>query len=190
MKCRSTHQSYSVGKGVMRNFAKFTEKHLCQSLFFNKVAGLSLQLYLKETLAQVFSYEFCEVTKNNFFWKWLSSMQRRIQNSHSMKSVQNTEFFSGPYFHEFRLNTEIYYVNLCIWSEYGKLRTRKNSLFGHSSYSACQISKMKSFFTRVNDFVKLLKCRYHFKDLAKKWKLFGQTNLTLNIFCLEVSAFV
>ena len=27
-------------KGVFRNFAKFTEKHLCQSLFFNKVAGL------------------------------------------------------------------------------------------------------------------------------------------------------
>ena len=26
-------------KGVLRNFAKFTRKHLCQSLFFNKVAG-------------------------------------------------------------------------------------------------------------------------------------------------------
>ena len=25
---------------VLRNFTKFTEKHLCQSLFFNKVAGL------------------------------------------------------------------------------------------------------------------------------------------------------
>ena len=27
-------------KSVVRNFAKFTEKHLCQSLFFNKVADL------------------------------------------------------------------------------------------------------------------------------------------------------
>ena len=27
-------------KDVLRNFAKFTGKHLCQSLFFNKVAGL------------------------------------------------------------------------------------------------------------------------------------------------------
>ena len=26
-------------KGVLRNFKKFTGKHLCQSLFFNKVAG-------------------------------------------------------------------------------------------------------------------------------------------------------
>ena len=29
-------------KGVLRNFAKFTAKHLCQSLFLNKVAGLRL----------------------------------------------------------------------------------------------------------------------------------------------------
>ena len=28
-------------KCVLRNFAKFTEKHLCKNLFFNKVAGLS-----------------------------------------------------------------------------------------------------------------------------------------------------
>ena len=26
-----------VKKGVLRNFTKFTGKHLCQSLFFNKV---------------------------------------------------------------------------------------------------------------------------------------------------------
>ena len=29
-------------KGVPKYFAKFTGKHLCQSFFFNKVAGLSL----------------------------------------------------------------------------------------------------------------------------------------------------
>ena len=34
-------QRCSVAKeGVVRNFAKFTGKHLCTSLFFNKVAGL------------------------------------------------------------------------------------------------------------------------------------------------------
>ena len=27
-------------KGVLGNIAKLTEKHLCQSLFFNKVAGV------------------------------------------------------------------------------------------------------------------------------------------------------
>ena len=42
---RSGHRECSVTKGVLRKFAKFTRKHLGQSLFFNKVAGLSLQLY-------------------------------------------------------------------------------------------------------------------------------------------------
>ena len=28
-------------KGVLRNFQKFTGKHKCQNLFFNKVAGLA-----------------------------------------------------------------------------------------------------------------------------------------------------
>ena len=63
---RSSHQRCSVKKGVLRNFAKFTWKHLCQSLFFNKVAGGACNFIKKETLAQVFSGEFCEISKNNF----------------------------------------------------------------------------------------------------------------------------
>ena len=31
-------------KDVLENFAKFTRKHLCQSLFFNKVAGVIVKL--------------------------------------------------------------------------------------------------------------------------------------------------
>ena len=41
---------------VLKNFAKFTGKHLCQGLFFKK-----------ETLAQTFSCEFFEISKNAFF---------------------------------------------------------------------------------------------------------------------------
>ena len=37
---RSSHPEVLCRKGVLRNFAKFIEKHLCQSLFFNKAAGL------------------------------------------------------------------------------------------------------------------------------------------------------
>ena len=39
---RNSHERCSIKKGVLRNFAKFTGKHLCQSLFLNKVAGLRL----------------------------------------------------------------------------------------------------------------------------------------------------
>ena len=42
----------------------------------------------------------------------------------------NTEFFYGPYFAAFGLNTERYEVSLHIQSECGKIRTRKNSVFG------------------------------------------------------------
>ena len=37
-------------KGVLRNFEKFTGKHLCQSLLFNKVAGIRPVTLLKERL--------------------------------------------------------------------------------------------------------------------------------------------
>ena len=55
---RSSHQRCSMTKGVLGNFTKFTGKHLHQSLFFNKVAGLrpeACNFIKKETLAQVFS---------------------------------------------------------------------------------------------------------------------------------------
>ena len=54
-------------KGVLRNFAKFTGKHLCQSLLFNKVVGQACNFIKKDTLAQVFSCEFCEISKSTFF---------------------------------------------------------------------------------------------------------------------------
>ena len=59
-------------KVVLRNFKKFTGKHLCQSLFFNNVAGLRPQacnFIKKETVAQVFSCEFCEIFMNTFLYR-------------------------------------------------------------------------------------------------------------------------
>ena len=42
---RSSHQRCSIIKGVLINFARFTGKHQCQSLFLNKVAGLRPMIY-------------------------------------------------------------------------------------------------------------------------------------------------
>ena len=42
---RNSHPEVFYKKGVLRNFAKFTGKHLFQKLFSNRVAGLSQQLY-------------------------------------------------------------------------------------------------------------------------------------------------
>ena len=57
MDLRSLHSQYIINE-------KFTGKHLCQTLPFNKVEDLTPATILKRDLALVFSCEFCE---NNFF---------------------------------------------------------------------------------------------------------------------------
>ena len=47
---KSSNQRCSIKKGALKNFAKFTRKHLCQSLFFDKVVGLRPATLLKEKL--------------------------------------------------------------------------------------------------------------------------------------------
>ena len=57
--------------GFLEKFAKFTGKHLCLSLFFNKVAGAACNFIKEETQAQVFSCEFCEISKSTSFTEHL-----------------------------------------------------------------------------------------------------------------------
>ena len=58
------------------------------------------------------------------------------QTSTLREKCPNKDFFSGPYFPVFGLNTEIYEVNLRIQSEDRKIPTRKNSVFRYFSRSA------------------------------------------------------
>ena len=62
---RSSHRRCCIRKGVLKNFAKFKEKHLCQGVF--QVAGLGL--IKKDKMAQVFSCEFCEMFKGTFSYR-------------------------------------------------------------------------------------------------------------------------
>ena len=55
-------------KGVLRNLAKFTGKHLCQSLFFNKVAGPRPAILLKKRLShRYFPVNFAKFLRTPFF---------------------------------------------------------------------------------------------------------------------------
>ena len=74
---RSSHPRCSVRKGVVSNFAKLTGKQLCQACNFIK----------KETLAQVFSCEFCEISKNTFFTEHLQIITSLIFKA--LTSAQN-----------------------------------------------------------------------------------------------------
>ena len=64
-KSRSSRLEVFCKKGVLRNFAKFAGKRLCQSLYFNKATDWGLQ----ETLAQVLFCEFCKIYKNTFSYR-------------------------------------------------------------------------------------------------------------------------
>ena len=55
-------------KGVLRDLTKFTGKQLCQSLFIKK-----------DTLAQVFSCEFCEISQNTFSTEHLRMIASRSE---------------------------------------------------------------------------------------------------------------
>ena len=62
----------SVKKMFIKNFTKFTGKHLCQSLFFNKVAGLRTGTLLKERLwHSCFPVNFAKFVRTPFLTEHL-----------------------------------------------------------------------------------------------------------------------
>ena len=70
---------WSAKKGVLKNFAKFTGKHLSHACNFIK----------KETLVQVFFCEFCEIFKNTFLERTsqvAASYQQETRGHESEKS--------------------------------------------------------------------------------------------------------
>ena len=65
-------------KGVFRNTAKFTGKHLCQSLFFNKVAGLRTSTLLKKRLwHRYFPVSFAKFLRRPFLMEHLRWLLRK-----------------------------------------------------------------------------------------------------------------
>ena len=55
---------------VLKNFAILSRKACVAEYLFNKVAGMKVCIFIKkETPAQLFSCEYCEIFKNNFFYK-------------------------------------------------------------------------------------------------------------------------
>ena len=57
-------------------------------------------------------------------------------------------YFSGPYFLLFKLNTDIYFINLYIQSEYGKCETGKHRI--PTCFTQCVIIWMNSCLAKTN----------------------------------------
>ena len=108
LKSRSSHRSCSVRKADHRNLTKFTGKHLCWSLFFNKVAGLRPAILSKKRLwHRCFSVNFAKFPRTPFlqntsrrlllhvfgygcWWKWYDAVtkicQKKIQVKYYIKN--------------------------------------------------------------------------------------------------------
>ena len=101
---RSSRQEVFCKKGVLRNFTKFTGKHLCQSLFFNKVAGL----------ASVDSIS-CESVSCEKLWCDILSNRNRV--SYQAKDYEWSALRKKcPY------SKLLWSVLSRIWTEYGGIR--------------------------------------------------------------------
>ena len=74
---------------------------MCQSLFFNKVAGLEPAIYVKkETLIQVFSCESCEIfTTNTFFYRkpLVAASANYVNNIPSLSKKSSGMKIKTPY---------------------------------------------------------------------------------------------
>ena len=104
-KTRSSHRRCSVKKGFLRSFAKFTGKHLRQSLFFNKVAVLrpaSERLHLLKENSVIMTMKRKISTRNRMFgreiWdklpEWISKFSK-LRERFISKIAQNKHVIIG-----------------------------------------------------------------------------------------------
>ena len=77
----SNHQRRSLVKVVLKNFANFTGKNLCWSLFLIKLEFWGPATLLIKTLTQQLSFEICKLFKNNYFEEhlWTSSSKHYLK---------------------------------------------------------------------------------------------------------------
>ena len=87
---RSSHLRWSLKRGVLKDFSKFTAKHLCQSAFFKKVTDLTAKFTAKHLCQSAF---FKKVTDlRHFFIEHLWWLLLNYQNYIS-KGLYSKECF-------------------------------------------------------------------------------------------------
>ena len=90
---RSSRPEVFCKKGVLRNFTKFTGKHLCQSLFFNKVAGLACNISYKlwyvqtQNVAGVFKHHTWKLFLKDFY-NHLYQLFTRVTELNGQKMIK------------------------------------------------------------------------------------------------------
>ena len=131
---RSSHCSCSIRKGVPRNFVSFIGKHLYRGLFL-------IELQAKRLKYRCFSVKFMKVLETGVYERLLlkpvfspgvfSNSLKLVHGFRCVKSVKIRSFFCSVFSHNWTECGEIWSIQ----SKSGRIRTRRNSVFGHFSRS-------------------------------------------------------
>ena len=122
-------------KGALKNLVKFPRKPLCQSLLFYKVAAY------KETLAQVFSCEYCEIFKNTFCYRTPALLCGKTRT----KSLKSAKFKLQLFFTILDIMGSLYIV-----AKNCKTRYPQKNICG--SVHSCWNSNFKTFKLKQKQF--------------------------------------
>ena len=109
---RSSRPEISSKKGVLRNFVKFSRKQLCQSLFFNKVAGRSATLLKKRLWRRCFPVNFTKFLRTPFLTEHLQWLHLTWHQLFSGNSLRISIFRVKPFFSKIWSTIKIWF-----WSE-------------------------------------------------------------------------
>ena len=110
-KFRSSHRRCFIRNDVLKYFAKFTRKYLCQSLFFDEVAGLRSEALVPATIIQYYCspnlLEMDSVT--TLFLFFLQSFSKQLFFQHTSEQLE--VFILDPSYGE---SYKITFVCLCV----------------------------------------------------------------------------
>lgn len=100
---------HSVKYGL-KDFVKFTGKHLYWSIFFNKIAGLVFQFYYKKT--PIFkTHLFCRKSASFFFWV-LSKFHVDLRKFMKWNSKKRSFFWIYLHYHDWNALNEMIFVSV------------------------------------------------------------------------------
>ena len=103
-------------KGALRNFTKFTGKHLSQSVFFNKVAGSCSRrssYYSGVLFTYSENFRFNVISKEKNFVEWKICIQDCIQQSSRLDQAKFTSvMYFNFQFNCFIITLIVFMVNL------------------------------------------------------------------------------
>ena len=137
-------------KDVLKNFAKFTGKHLCQGLFFNKVAGLWQLLLQKDAREEKKSSSF-----NRIYHLFLKKILAKSYECRHGRLVFNNwwiiKIIGRKWRSVFKIdnkNNDAWHLNLMHLHESRKFYTRVNNKkvnFFETAHSYCLFVSLKWF---------------------------------------------